>query len=355
MDIGPIILDLQGTELSSEEQELLKNPLVGGVILFSRNFIDINQLVKLTKHIRSIRTNALIFVDQEGGRVQRFKSGFTLLPSLRGLGTIYDSSPENQALALDLSTNLGALMAMEILATGVDLSLAPVVDLDKELSEVIGNRAFHSKAEATIKLARSFVRGMALAGMPATLKHFPGHGSVILDSHLALPHDERTKAEISQDIKPFEALAHDPNVKAVMPAHIVYDEFDSLPACFSSYWLKEVLREKLGFTGAIISDDLSMEGAVSMGSYPQRVQAALRAGCDLVLVCNNRAGLVDILSTNIELGSDASIKRRGDLKGAYHYDFDTLKLQKLWLDALSKHNLFAQTLSDIENSLVLMR
>lgn len=330
MDIGPIIFDLQGLEISQAEQDLLTHPMIGGVILFSRNFTDVQQLTSLTKSIRSVKQDALIMVDQEGGRVQRFKQGFTELPSLRELGRYYDICADSQPKALEISYKLGELMAMEILATGIDLSLAPVVDLDRSLSEIIGNRAFHSKVDVLITLARSYIQGMEAAGMPATLKHFPGHGAVVLDSHLALPHDERPMDKVKEDMKPFEELAHDPNVKAVMPAHIVFDNLDSKPPCFSSFWLQEILRKQIGYEGAIISDDLSMEGAASIGPYPQRVSQALDAGCDIVLVCNNRDGLMDILSNEFTSDHEQSRMRRSQLKGAYHYDFANLDKRHSW-------------------------
>jgi beta-N-acetylhexosaminidase len=294
MSLGPVMLDLEGVDITPEEREILSHPLVGGVILFTRNFASVEQLETLVQSLHDVRSpRLLIAVDHEGGRVQRFRDGFTALPAAAHFGKVHDQDPQ---LARHLAEVAGWLMAVELRAVGIDFSFAPVLDVDHGVSEVIGDRAFHQEPGVVTELARSYIKGMHEAGMAATGKHFPGHGGVEADSHTAIPVDEREYNDIyAHDILPFKRLAHQ-GLAAVMPAHVIYPKVDKLPAGFSSYWLKEVLRKRLGFQGVIFSDDLDMQGASVIGeSYIERASAALAAGCDMVLVCNNRAGALEVL------------------------------------------------------------
>lgn len=287
---GRLILDLAGTSLTSAEAATLSRPGVSGVILFARNIHTAKQVAELTASVRSVRPDLLIAVDQEGGRVQRLKEGFTLLPPMRSLGFLYDFDAKAAVRAAHF---LGHLMAAEVLQVGIDLSFAPVLDLDYGFSQVIGDRAFAAQPAILIELATAFIKGMHLAGMAATGKHFPGHGFVEADSHLALPVDTRSLAELKAScLLPFQALAQ--QLQGIMPAHIVYEQIDSQPAGFSKFWLAK-LRKELNFRGVIFSDDLCMEGASQAGSFSQRAAAAFAAGCDQVLVCNNSAAALEVL------------------------------------------------------------
>ncbi|MFN3712871.1 MAG: beta-N-acetylhexosaminidase [Alcanivoracaceae bacterium] len=286
-----LMLDVAGLSLTEEDRELLRHPGTGALILFARNYQSPVQLDALIGEIRTENPDILIAVDQEGGRVQRFRDGFTRLPPMRTLGHLYDRDPDAALLA---SRQLGLLMAAELVPHGVDISFAPVLDLDFGASSVIGDRSFHQQANVVVSLVGAFIDGMADAGMAATGKHFPGHGFVQGDSHLELPVDHRSLDEIrAQDMVPFIRLAD--RLAGMMLAHIVYDQVDSQPAGFSSFWLQQILRKELGYRGLIFSDDLSMEGAAGAGNYAERAAAALDAGCDMVLVCNDRAGAVEVL------------------------------------------------------------
>ncbi len=280
---GPIMLDLAGPQLGPEEKEMLQHPLVGGVILFSRNYQAPEQLCRLTADIHAARTGLIIAVDHEGGRVQRFRDGFTPLPAMGALGRLWQQDP---AAARAAARATGYVLAAELCACGVDLSFTPVLDLDYGASSVIGDRAFHRDPLVVSELARELIAGLGQAGMAGVGKHFPGHGFVAADSHLAVPRDERELAAIrADDMVPY--LRHrEMKLAAVMPAHVIYERVDPNPAGFSPYWLKTVLRGELGFDGVIFSDDLSMEGASVAGGIVERAEAALAAGCDMVLVCN---------------------------------------------------------------------
>ncbi len=309
LSIGPIILDVAGLTLTTEDKEILLHPQVGGVIFFSRNYESPEQLKDLAQNIKHIRPQCLLCVDQEGGRVQRFVNGLTKLPKIRLLGELIDSDRYSLEQVLAMSENLGYLMALEVRSLGVDLSFAPVLDLDKGISEVIRDRGFHRDPQIVALLATAYIQGMAKAGMRATGKHFPGHGSVTIDSHVGLPEDTRTFAQISEDLAPFRDLISK-GIDAIMPAHIVYPNIDPSPVGFSHYWLQTVLRQQCGFQGTIVSDDLSMGGATGMGSYAERAQRALDAGCDYLLVCNNRLGAIEALEGIKPKKDSASYARR---------------------------------------------
>lgn len=291
--IGTLIIDVADKTLSAEDREILAHPLVGGVILFTRNYDSREQLTHLCQQIRQASQHPLlIMVDQEGGRVQRFISEFTRLPPMDSFGQLYDNNPQ---AACRLAQECGWLMATELLSVGIDLSFAPVLDLNKGLCSVIGDRSFHADPEVVIMLASAFIRGMQEAGMAATGKHFPGHGAVTLDSHLTLPVDDREMSEIEQtDMLPFTHLVN-AGMSAVMAAHIVFPRVDALPVGFSRVWLHDILRKRLGFTGVLFSDDLHMEGANISANYADRMLATKEAGCDFALICNYRPGVIQVL------------------------------------------------------------
>ena len=281
--IGALMLDIAGTELTQEDIELLQTPQVGGMILFARNIESPQQVRALTDHMRQVRPDILIAVDQEGGRVQRLRQGFTLLPAMGKLGEHYLQHPQQ---ALELTEQCGWLMATEVLAVGIDFSFAPVLDLN-DVSDVIGDRSFATNIQDIIPLAAAFMRGMKKAGMATTGKHFPGHGSVKADSHVAAAIDHRSYQDIyNKDMQSFIQLM--PQLDALMPAHVIYDQIDPNPAGFSPFWLQEILRQQLKFDGVLFSDDLSMQAACVAGGADARIQAALNAGCDMGLVCNDR-------------------------------------------------------------------
>ncbi|WP_089604267.1 beta-N-acetylhexosaminidase [Acinetobacter piscicola] len=281
--IGALMLDIAGTKLTQEDIELLQAPQVGGMILFSRNIESPAQVRALTDHMRQIRPDILIAVDQEGGRVQRLRTGFTLLPAMGHFGELYLTQPEK---ALDLAEKCGWLMAIEVLAVGIDFSFAPVLDINA-ISDVIGDRAFAKNVQDIVPLASAFMTGMQRAGMATTGKHFPGHGSVKADSHVAAAIDHREYQEIyNNDMQSFIQLQSQLN--ALMPAHVIYAKVDPNPAGFSPYWIQKVLRQELKYDGVLFSDDLSMQAACVAGHADARIRAALDAGCDMGLVCNDR-------------------------------------------------------------------
>lgn len=288
--IGALMLDIEGTSLTVADQKLLAEPQVGGLILFGRNIQSPQQVRALTDSMRQIRPELLIAVDQEGGRVQRLRSGFSRLPSMRVFGHLYDQEPQQ---ALILAEHCGWLMATEVLAVGIDFSFAPVLDLDG-ISQIIGDRSFHCNTAQLIRLASAFMQGMHRAGMATTGKHFPGHGSVAADSHIAAPVDHRTLDDIERnDMQPFIQLKD--QLDALMPAHVIYDQVDPSPAGFSTFWLQNIIRQKLGFDGVLFSDDLSMQAACVAGGAEARIKAALSAGCDMGLVCNDRTAALNAL------------------------------------------------------------
>ncbi len=281
--IAPLMIGISGPTLSPEDAERLRHPAVGGVILFTRNFVDADQIAALTTALRAQKSPLLIAVDHEGGRVQRFRQGgFTVLPPMAQLGQLYDQDP---TAAQVMAREIAWLMASELRAVGLDFSFAPVFDVDYGRSEVIGNRAFHRDPAVIADLAAAWIHGMTDAGMAAVAKHFPGHGYVAADSHHDLPIDNRSVAELARDLLPYQRLVS--QYAAVMPAHVCYPHIDDQPAGFSRYWLQTVLRGEIGFDGVIISDDLEMKGAYAAGAPADRARAALAAGCELLLSCND--------------------------------------------------------------------
>ena len=304
--IGALMLDIAGTELTQEDIELLQTPQVGGMILFSRNIESPAQVRALTDHMRQIRPDILIAVDQEGGRVQRLKQGFTLLPAMGHFGELYLTQPEK---ALTLAEQCGWLMAIEVLAVGIDFSFAPVLDLN-DISDVIGDRAFAKNVQDIVPLASAFMKGMQRAGMATTGKHFPGHGSVKADSHIAAAIDPREYQDIyNNDMQSFIQLQT--QLDALMPAHVIYEKVDPNPAGFSPYWIQTILRQELQFDGVLFSDDLSMQAACVAGGADARIRAALEAGCDMGLVCNNRESACIALAgiENLPLPNQARLER----------------------------------------------
>jgi len=299
---GPLMIDVQGTTLTSEEKQRLMHPLVGGVILFTSNFESRHQLIELTQKIHDLKSpRLLIAVDHEGGRVQRFREdGFTVLPAMASLGHLWSNDPLR---AMSAATAVGLVLGSELRACGVDLSFTPVLDLDYGVSQVIGDRSFHRDPRVVAMLARALAQGLSVAGMSACGKHFPGHGAVAADSHLEIPTDTRTLTRIMQeDAAPYLWLG-DWVIPSIMPAHVIYPKVDSKPAGFSSKWVSDILRQKLKYDGVVFSDDLTMEGASVAGDIVDRAQAALGAGCDMALVCN-RPDLAQQLIETLEIAVD---------------------------------------------------
>ena len=286
---GRLMIDIQGTSLSHADIELINNNQVGGLILFERNFHSKEQIFDLCSEIKGIKRDILISVDQEGGRVQRFKSGFTMLPSMQVLSD-YAASNSN----INIFKEVGWLMAAELIAVGIDISFAPVLDVDRNTSSIIGNRSFSDIPSHVSSIAKEFISGMNEAGMQATGKHFPGHGGIFEDSHLLQPQDKRSLDElIKHDLIPFMDLKDD--IGGIMCAHILFPEVDALSAGFSPFWIKEILRNRIGFKGVVFSDDLTMKGAGEY-SYAERVNLSLSAGCDMVLICNSRDGVTEAIT-----------------------------------------------------------
>ncbi len=329
MTLGAVMLDLEGVELNQEDKELLAHPSVGGVILFSRNYENPEQLEHLVNSIRQCREdNLLIAVDHEGGRVQRFIDGFTRLPAVRRIGELYD---HNSRAAKLLARDTAWLMAIELRSVGIDFSFAPVLDLDYAVCKVIGDRAFHSDPKIVYELSHAWCQGMEQAGMASVAKHFPGHGAVYEDSHTDIPVDSREFDEIyHKDIYPFRLLIQD-NLAAIMPAHVIYEKIDNRPAGFSSHWLKTVLREQLRFSGVIFSDDLNMQGASAVGElYSDRATAAMEAGCDMVLICNNRPAAIEVVNSVAGHVDPVSVTRLARMHGRHDITRSELHKMQNW-------------------------
>lgn len=318
--LGPVMLDVAGLSLTALEAEMINHPNTGAVILFARNYSDPVQIAALCSAIRAARNGSiLIAVDQEGGRVQRFQNGFTRLPP----ASFYVDHPE-------LAAPAGWLMAAELLAVGVDFSFAPVLDVDCGISTVIGNRSFAQDENVAAQLASDFRKGMQQAGMAATGKHFPGHGAVAADSHLALPIDERSFADIMRkDLIPFKKLI-DEGLEGIMPAHVVYAAVDPRPAGFSPFWIQEVLRKQLNFNGTVFSDDLSMEGAASVGGFPERARLAQAAGCDMLLVCNNPDAAGQVLESLPIANDPLREQRLQAMRGSFGLTWAELQATTQW-------------------------
>ena len=324
------MIGLRGEALSAEEREWLLNPLIGGVILFTRNFVSRSQLEDLVADVRSLRTpSLLVSVDQEGGRVQRFRGSFTRLPPMRELGLRYRADP--QAIP-KRAAQLGWLMAAELRACGIDLSFAPVVDLDRGMASVIGDRALHANADAVAELAVAFMRGMKDAGMVATAKHFPTHAGAVVDSHEALAVDNRDYSELIDDLLPYQRLI-DAGLRSVMIAHVVFPALDERPASLSEWWIRDQLRSHLRFNGAVISDDLGMGGVKSEGSMADRAERALRAGCDMVLICNDFETVPSVLQRLEGYSDPAAQLRLVRLRGGKCATWQELMASDQWSSA----------------------
>ncbi|MES9964469.1 MAG: beta-N-acetylhexosaminidase [Candidatus Sedimenticola sp. 20ELBAFRAG] len=328
MSHGPLMLDLAGTRMTGEEREMLRHPAAGGVILFARNYESPQQVESLVSEIHSLREPSLIVaVDQEGGRVQRFREGFTRLPPAAWFGSLHDRNPKQARLYSKLC---GWLMASELRSVGIDFSFAPVLDLNRGVSEVIGDRAFHTQPSIVADLASAWMNGTHDAGMAAVAKHFPGHGGVTEDSHLALPVDRRRPEDVMmEDLLPFQRLI-DGGLEAVMPAHVIYERASPDLAGFSRFWLQDILRQRMNFQGVIFSDDLTMAAAGEAGGYAERANAALVAGCDMILVCNNPKGAAEVLDELSGYSDPASQMRLLRMHGRNRMNSDELHLDPRW-------------------------
>tara|TARA_R110000744_G_scaffold71508_4_gene144116 strand:- start:2878 stop:3891 length:1014 start_codon:yes stop_codon:yes gene_type:complete len=336
--MGPVMLDVHGTSLSQEDKEILQHPLVGGLIFFTRNYQSPEQIADLSQQIRiAAKKPILIAVDHEGGRVQRFRDGFSLIPAM---GKLWQMSEQNLTLAKELAKQSAILMALEVQAVGIDISFAPVLDINN-ISDVIGDRGFHQQPDHVTELAEAFIDGLHQVGMKATGKHFPGHGSVKADSHIDLPIDTRSKTDVfQQDLVPFQQLIARGKVDALMPAHVIFPDVDSQAVGFSHYWLQNILREQLGFNGVIFSDDLSMQGAASVGGYIERAEAAQAAGCDMLLLCNNRDGCIDVLDNANISTSLIGAQRLNMLLKKADSKWSSLKNNSAWQHASQSLNNF---------------
>lgn len=330
------MLDLEGHSLTPADRVLLREPAVGGVILFSRNYESPAQLSDLVAEIRAVRTPPLLIaVDHEGGRVQRFREGFTAIPPMRELGRQYD---KDMNAALALARTAGWLIASELRAVDIDLSFAPCVDLDWGLSEIIGNRAFHRAPSVVSDLSSAFCRGMREGGMAAVAKHFPGHGAVVADSHEQLPVDRRSYGDLLDDMRPYEKLIGARQLAGVMLAHIVYSELDPVPAGFSPYWIQNQLRQQLGYDGAVFCDDLSMKATKKFGSMARRARLALDSGCDMILICNDRPAAMAAVASLRDYSNPLSLVRLARLHGTGHVMRETLLASDEWQSATSQLN-----------------
>lgn len=334
MTLGPLMVDLEGTSIGETEKDLLRQPEVGGVILFTRNFESVEQITDLVEQIHNLKSpKILVAVDHEGGRVQRFHEGFSKIPA----AAIYAKTAKNDLQkSRQLAEDAGWLMAVELRACGIDFSFAPVLDLAHGLSGVIGDRAFHSKPATVATLAYAFMHGMNKAGMQAVGKHFPGHGGVVEDSHVAMPVDHRELEELLRtDIVPFENMIEN-KLAAIMPAHVIYDKVDDKPAGYSSFWIENILRQRLGFQGVVFSDDLSMEAAGVVGGFGERADAALTAGCDMALVCNHLDGAIEAAEYIRGYSNPTSQLRLVRMHGERDISWAQLKQNEHWQQVSSQ-------------------
>lgn len=330
------MLDIEGLAVSPADRNLLREPAVGGVILFGRNYESLSQLNDLVSDIRALRSPPLLIaVDHEGGRVQRFREGFTPIPAMRRIGHEYDHDLGESLL---LARTSGWLTGSELRAMDIDLSFAPCVDLDWGVSEVIGDRAFHRDPEAVGDLASAFARGLRSAGMAAIAKHFPGHGAVVADSHEKLPNDRREYGDVLDDMRPYDKLIGNGVIAGVMMSHVVYSRIDPHPAGFSKYWIQSELRSRLGFDGAIFCDDLSMKATESYGSMPKRAHLALQAGCDMLLICNDRPAAQAAVTALNEYSNPPSLVRLARLHGTGQVLRESLFASEEWQAATKRLN-----------------
>jgi beta-N-acetylhexosaminidase len=337
---GRLMLDLSGTKLLDTERTILSNTQVGGVILFARNIESKQQVMALVEDIRGCSSQLIIAVDQEGGRVQRFKGGFTAIPPMQTLG---DQIEINTEVGLELAKNTGWLMASEVIACGLDISFAPVLDVDRDYSSIIGDRAFSDNPQQVILAANAFINGMNQAGMAATGKHFPGHGGVVADSHLEAPVDHRSMQQLQEkDLKPFVELAE--SLGGIMPAHITFPVIDASSVGFSEYWLQQILRQELGFEGVIFSDDLSMKGADVAGGYINKAELALQAGCDMILVCNCPDGAQKVLAYMQQL-EVKGCEKIATMRAKQNISWQQLEKTERYIKTRNK----LQTLTDMES------
>lgn len=325
---GPLIIDIAGTSLTAADREILQHPLVGGVILFTRNYQSPQQIQQLVAELKSLRSpELLICVDQEGGRVQRFQEGFTKLPACGQFAEYYANDPEKARQAAYRSA---WVMATELLSVGVDLSFAPVLDLNRKLNTVIGNRSFHNSVSGVVDLGGAYIQGMLDAGMQTVGKHFPGHGGVSADSHFDIARDEREQAIIfAEDLQVFVELIQQNKLSGIMPAHVIYPQIDPHAAGFSEYWIQDILQKKLGFQGTVFSDDITMAGAKLAGDVTQRAKAALAAGCHKVLICNNRKSAEEVIGS-LEVEQDSYQDPTMPLYGKCEFSFTQLSGLDRW-------------------------
>ena len=330
---GFLMIDIKGKELTSADKKILCEPNVGGVILFSRNYESLKQITELVDEIRKLKSpSLLIAVDHEGGRVQRFHGGFTLIPPMRQIGRIYDIKKDE---ALDLSRKIGWLIGSELRSIGIDLSFSPCVDLDWGLSSVIGDRSFHQNKFVVESLSYEYSKGMLSSGMSPVAKHFPGHGAVTTDSHLDLPIDRRDFSALLDDIYPYECLARKRVMPAVMMSHVVFSEADNFPASISDYWINDHLRKQINYNGVVFCDDLTMKALDKYGGSSECAMKALKAGCDMLLVCNDRENAKKIIHSTKNYNNYSSMVRLASIVGKKSYTNEELVRSEKWIEAKS--------------------
>ena len=328
------MLDIDGHALTPADRTLLREPAVGGVILFTRNYASPGQLADLVASIRALRKPPLLIaVDHEGGRVQRFRDGFSAIPPMRDIGRQFDTDPDK---ATALAHTAGWLVAAELRAMDIDLAFTPCVDLDWGVSEIIGNRSFHRQPQIVARLAQAYSRGLREGGMASVAKHFPGHGAVVADSHEQLPVDRRNYGDLLDDMQPYERLIGSRQLAGVMLAHIVYAELDPMPAGFSAYWIQNQLRGQIGYDGAVFCDDLSMQATGQFGSMPERARLALDAGCDMILICNDRPAAQAAVASLREYSNPLSLVRLARLHGTGDVLWESLQASDAWQAASAR-------------------